>query len=126
MLKRSSVPGSIVEFALSGVIIPVLNNDIVNEYRTVLLRPKFHLTRDIVDDMIQALEESCEYVDPKHLDVKLPDPKDAVFYEVVMEKRREAGAYLVTGNIKHFPLECFIVTPREMFELILSQNLSIH
>ena len=91
-----------------------------------MLRPKFHLTRDIVDDMIQALEESCEYVDPKHLDVKLPDPKDAVFYEVVMGKRKQTEAYLVTGNIKHFPSKCFIVTPRKMLELVLSLNLSIH
>lgn len=26
--------------------------------------------------------------------------------------------YLVTGNIKHFPLEPFVVTPREMVQII--------
>ena len=38
MLKWTSVPGSIIEFAFSGVIIPVLNEKIVGEYREVLTR----------------------------------------------------------------------------------------
>ena len=59
------------------------------------------------------------YVDAEHLDVELPDPKDLVFYEVVMEERKEEEAYLVTGNIRHFPNKPFIVTPREMLDIIL-------
>jgi hypothetical protein len=27
-------------------------------------------------------------------------------------------AYLVTGNIKHFPRKPFVVTPREMVEIL--------
>ena len=38
MLKWTSVPGSIIEFAFSGVIISVLNEKIVGEYREVLTR----------------------------------------------------------------------------------------
>lgn len=52
MLKWTSVPGKILEFAFSGAIIPVFNDEIVEEYRQVLMRDKFHLTRDIVDDII--------------------------------------------------------------------------
>ena len=40
-----------------------------------------------------------------------------MFYEVVMEKRND-GAYLVTGNLKHFPAKDFIVTPAEMMAII--------
>ncbi len=54
------------------------------------------------------------------IDVELPDPKDRVFYEVVMEERKEQDAYLVTGNIKHFPAEPYIVTPRQMLDIILN------
>lgn len=122
MLKWTSVPGNIIEFAFSGIITPVLNNDIVKEYRTVLMRNKFHLTQEIVDDVISALEEHGQYIDPARLDVDLPDPKDIIFYEVVMEKRKEEDAYLVTGNIKHFPGEHFVVTPREMLDIILGQS----
>ena len=103
MLKWTSVPGSIIEFAFSGVIIPVLNERIVEEYREVLMRDKFHLTKEIVDDVIQALEDQGENIDTDNMDYELPDLKDVVFYAIVMEKRKEEDAYLVTGNIKHFP-----------------------
>lgn len=43
--------------------------------------------------------------------------KDIPFYEVVMEKRNE-DAYLVTGNLKHFPTEPFIVTARQMLDIL--------
>ena len=49
-----------------------------------------------------------------------PILKDTVFYEIVMEKRKTEDAYLVTGNIKHFPSEPFIVTPREMMTMIVN------
>ena len=47
----------------------------------------------------------------------LPALKDLVFYEECMSKRRE-GSLLVTGNMKHFPVKSFIVTPNELLEII--------
>ncbi len=41
VLKSHSVPGSIVELAFDGPIIPILNEAIEKEYREVLSRPKF-------------------------------------------------------------------------------------
>ena len=120
MLKWQSVPGNILEFAMDGMIVPVLNKDIVAEYKAVLSRPKFGLTEDIVTDIIDSLENVGFYVDAEAIAVELPDPKDRVFYEVVMEERKERDAYLVTGNIKHFPAEPFIVTPRQMLDIILN------
>lgn len=122
MLKYSSIPGKIIEFAFSGAIIPVLNDDIVSEYRTVLMRKKFHLTSEIVDDVIDSLSNYGEYITPERLNIDMPDQKDAVFYEVVMEKRKSEDAYLITGNIRHFPAEYFIVTPREMLNIILERE----
>lgn len=51
MLKWTSVPGNIIKFAISGAIIPILNDMIVAEYREVLMREKFHLTKEIVVDI---------------------------------------------------------------------------
>ena len=122
MLKWDSVPGNIMELAFSGSIIPVLNEEIFNEYREVLLRPKFRLTEDIVNDVLEAINERGIFVDAQTLDIELPDPKDRIFYEVVMEERNDEDAYLVTGNIKHFPIKPFIVTPRQMLDIILSDT----
>lgn len=118
MLKWNSVPGSVIEMAFNGSIVPLLTVDIVSEYRNVLLRPKFHLSEPIVSDVISALEEKGVYIFPKVLNIELPDPKDKIFYEAVMEKRQE-NTYLITGNIKHFPKEPYIVTPREFVDVIL-------
>ena len=118
-LRWKSVPGSIIEMALSQIIVPVLNDEIVSEYREVLSRPKFKLTKDIVDDIISGISKNAIYVDESTLEIELPDPKDRVFFEVTMEERKSEDAYLVTGNLKHFPVEPFIVTPREMLDIIL-------
>ena len=48
-------------------------------------------------------------------EVIFPDQKDVVFYEVALSKE---DAYLVTGNIKHFPKKPFVVTPAEMVEIL--------
>ena len=53
----------------------------------------------------------------------MPDPKDRVFYEVVKEQRKSDNAYLTTGNIKHFPQKPFIVTPRQLLDIILEEKL---
>ena len=119
VLKSHSVPGSIVELAFDGPIIPILNEAIEKEYREVLSRPKFHLPEDLIEGIMSTFHKRAMYVDAEHLDVELPDPKDLVFYEVMMEERKEEDAYLVTGNIRHFPNRPFIVTPREMLDIIL-------
>ena len=122
MLKWSSVPGSILEFVFSGIITPVLSEKIVAEYREVLMRKKFHLTEDIVEDIISILDEQGEYIDPGSMEYELPDPKDVVFYAIVMEKRKNEDAYLITGNIRHFPQEPYVVTPKEMLGILLEDK----
>lgn len=122
MLKWDSVPGHVMEFAFDGLIVPILNSDIMKEYREVLLRPKFHLTPDIVDDVLAALEARGLFVEPEPLHLQLPDPKDLIFYEIVMEARKAENSYLVTGNIRHFPVEPFVVTPRDMLDIILKNS----
>ena len=119
-IKWQSIPGTVVELAMKGSIIPLLNHEIVNEYQAVLSRPKFGLSDDIVNDIVAGMQKHGLYVDEESLDIALPDPKDRVFYEVVMEERKERDAYLVTGNIKHFPSEPFVVTPRQMVDIIMN------
>lgn len=120
MLKFDSVPGSVLELTFSGTIVPILNQHIIDEYREVLARPKFHLSKDIIENVVSEIEHLGIFVDAEELSIELLDPKDKVFYEVVMEERKDEDAYLVTGNIKHFPLKPFVVTPRQMIDIILN------
>lgn len=121
MLKWESVPGSVLLEALTGKITPLLNEEIVLEYRNVLSRPKFHFSPEAVDIFLEGFIKRGLFVDAESVEEALPDPKDVVFYEVAMEMRRSEDAYLVTGNLKHFPNKTFIVTPREMLDILESQ-----
>ena len=73
--------------------------------------------------LIDGVIDRGIFVDAGPIEEILPDPKDVVFYAVMMGKRKESeDAYLVTGNIKHFPAKSFVVTPKEMLEIIESGN----
>ncbi len=119
MLKWDSVPGNIMELVFDGIILPVVNQEILDEYRQVLLRPRFHLTEKIVTDVLDGIIAKAIFVDPKPLSIVLPDAKDKIFYEVTMCERENDETYLVTGNSKHFPIKPFVVTPRQMLDIIL-------
>lgn len=106
----------------NDMVIPIVNAEIMKEYRDVLSRPKFHFPDDIVKDIADGITSAAIFLDAEKLEVELPDPKDRVFYEVVMEARKDEDAYLVTGNMKHFPQKPFILIPREMLEIVLNQT----
>lgn len=122
MLKWDSVPGTIIDLAFNDIIIPLVNEEIIKEYHEVLSRPKFYLTEDIVRDIVDEILEHAVFVSEERLEIDFPDSADRVFYEVTMEKRKDGSAYLITGNIKHFPSELFVVTPREMLDIILEDS----
>ena len=107
----------ILKKVITGEIIPVYSNVITKEYREVLSRKKFGFSGDLIEYLMSAVEKYGILVDPSPSGVALLDMKDVPFYEVVLEKRDD-NAYLVTGNIKHFPKEPFIVTPRELLDIL--------
>lgn len=109
----------ILEAVFNGIIIPVFNDEIIDEYTDVLQRPKFKFDNALVQLLISAIKAHGIFTNQLTTNVTLPDPKDLVFYEVVMAKR-EDNAYLVTGNSKHFPHEPFIVTPNELLSIMQS------
>lgn len=102
---------------IGGEIIPVYSDEIMREYREVLGRKKFKFEQDMINYLLSVMEKYGVHVKPTASDAILPDMKDLPFYEVVMEKR-EDGAYLVTGNLKHFPTAPFIVTARQMLDIL--------
>ena len=66
---------------------------------------------------VSLKKEEYVYADAGSVEDVIPDEKDVVFYAVLMEKRKEE-AYLVTGNLKHFPVRTYIVTLREMPDIV--------
>ena len=118
MLKRNSTPAQIIAEALHGCIIPVLNDKILLEYEDVLMRPKFYFNSDIVNAFLQKIKERGIFYPEAKITEVLPDVKDTIFYAVLIEARKFNNAYLITGNLKHFPQHPYILSPRGMLELI--------
>ena len=102
---------------IAGEIIPIYSDQIMREYQEVLNRKKFRFEPEMIRYILSALEKYGVGIEPSATGVILPDMKDLPFYEVVMEKREE-DAYLVTGNLKHFPSEPYIVTARQMLDIL--------
>ena len=81
-----SVPGQVAAEAMNGDIIPVLNDEILEEYEDVLRRPKFGFDERAVKVFLDELKRRAVYVDAGLIEDLIPDPKDIVFYAVLMEK----------------------------------------
>lgn len=101
----------------SGEITPLFSVEILEEYRDMLHRKKFHFSEEQIDILLSAIDKYGICIKPFHSSEILPDPKDLPFYEAVLEKQQD-GAYLVTGNMKHFPVKPFIVTAGELIDLL--------
>ena len=111
----------ILQEALAGRVIPLLHEGILDEYNDVLHPPKFKFDRRHIEIALTGLIKRGIFLEAATIEDYVPDPDDAIFYEVVMEARETTDAYLVTGNITHFPVKPYVVTPKEMLE-ILNEN----
>lgn len=107
----------VVSRLFSGDVIPVFSDVILAEYNEVLRRKKFHFSEDVVRTLLDTITSIGENITPSPSGEVLPDMKDLPFYEVVLEKEAY-NAYLITGNIKHFPDKPNIVTAREFLTIL--------
>ncbi len=102
---------------LDGEVIPLFSEEIIKEYEEVLRRKKFGFSEDKVVTLLSVIEKYGEKIKPESSGKILPDMKDLPFYEVVLDKQDDE-AYLVTGNIRHFPKKPFIVTAKEFLDIL--------
>ena len=100
-----------------SAITPIFSDEIIKEYKEVLSRKEFGFSRKNVGDIISKFRKRGLLIKPQELDLEFKDMSDLKFYEVVMDKK-DKNAKLVTGNIKHFPKNNIVVTPRELIKLI--------
>ena len=106
---------------INSEIIPLYSVKIIEEYKEVLSRKKFSFDTSIINYTLALILRKGIEVDPKQSGIQMIDMKDLVFYEVVLEKK-EDGAYLITGNKKHFPNDPIVVTASEFLEIINNQK----
>lgn len=121
LLKPDSVPGKVLSEALVGRLIPVSSRAIEHEYRQVLARKKFPFSPAKVREVLSGLAKRAIHMEPHDvagIAADVSDPKDAPFYAVTLDARKTWGTRLVTGNTRHFLRTAFVVTPREMLDVL--------
>ncbi len=89
----------VMDWVLEGEVQVVTSPWIVGEYREVVRRAKFRRYGFPPLWLEFLIEESLRLSDPDRWPHPVPDAKDAPFLALACA----AGAWLVTGNLKHFP-----------------------
>ena len=116
-----SNPSRVIKAVLNGAITPLYNNEIIEEYREVLSRDKFKFSSELIDNLLSIFTDFGENTARTDASEEIfPDEDDIVFYEITLSVD---DAYLVTGNIKHFPIKPFVVTPTQMVEILKNKGL---
>ena len=120
--RDDSATVQVIRAMISGEFVPLYHEDILAEYEDVLHRKKkYDLSESAIQTVLNAIRRFGIEVFPKPTGEIFIDEDDIIFYEVAMEKRDD-NAYLVTGNMKHYPVRDFIVTPAEMVAILEEQK----
>ena len=117
-LKSGSIPWQIIELIFTDTIVPILNQEIFDEYEEVLNRNKFGLSEQANSAVLEEIKNRSIFLEREQTLEEFIDEDDIVFYEIVMSARNTMDAYLITGNLKHYPIRNYVVTPRQMLEII--------
>ena len=112
---------TVVGKLFDSTVVPVFSKSILEEYSEVLHRAEFGFDPALVDAFLQKVTQRGICLEPGQTNIVLPDMKDVPFYAVTLA-HGDDKTYLVTGNLKHFPVKPFIVTPAQFLEIIRSAD----
>ena len=108
----------VMDAVYSGKVVPLLNEEIVSEYRDVLHRRRLGLDAEKCDFIISLISDLGIAIERIKSDIQMTDEKDRVFYEIALAGMEMGTSKLVTGNIKHYPDMDFVVTPSQFCEMM--------
>lgn len=107
----------IIEKIKDNLYLPIFSNEILSEYEEVLNRKEFKFSKYEIDSLINNFKKIGLYVNPLKSNIRIIDEDDQIFYDAY-SYTKEDGSFLVTGNLKHYPIEDNIVSPRRMIDII--------
>jgi putative PIN family toxin of toxin-antitoxin system len=113
-------PSQIIKMILGRKAELYYNSTILSEYESVMNRPKFSGKMDSgnVHRFINLLKSIGISFNPLpdntklHNTEKIPDESDRIFYDTA----KGSGSILISGNLKHFPKEPFIMPPADFLK----------
>ena len=123
-LVQKNFPHYIVfDFVLDERVNLCLSNELMNEYREVLSRPKFTKIADFSSNaeiVLSRFEKIAMFYEPKNRLNIIKDESDNRLLELADESNAN---FLITGNSTHFTMTIYketkIVSPRDFWEIAL-------
>jgi len=120
VISPNGPPGKIADLLREGEVRFVLDDRILREYRTVLMRPMFGFSAREVEIFLETLARSAVYAEVKiaHCITSMPNPGDIPFAECALAFR----CPIVTGNVKHYKVPALktlkIFAPRAFLDYL--------
>ena len=122
LLKDGSQPAMVLNLAVTDRIRMLVDQSVLSEYEMVLHRKKFGFDPDAIGDLLTFLRYESERVVATPSAKTTSDPGDQKFYDIAVSGE---ATYLITGNQAHFPVEAWIVTPREFVDRYRINDLDV-
>ncbi|MDR0999885.1 MAG: putative toxin-antitoxin system toxin component, PIN family [Clostridiales bacterium] len=113
-------PAVILQLVLRGDIDVSFNTAILTEYEQVLVRSKFagKIHQRDIQRFFEIMYDIGNNIISIPSNIDMPDETDRKFYGTA----KSCGAYLITGNTRHYPVESFIVTPAQFLALLKAEK----
>lgn len=103
LLQPNGLPAQVLLLALASENVHLCGGaDIYAEYEAVIRRPRFMRSESEIANALRAIRERAQWVKPSEKVRACSDPDNDVFLECA---RAAQAHFLVTGNLKHFPLD---------------------
>jgi putative PIN family toxin of toxin-antitoxin system len=121
LLQPLGPPAQVFSLVRGVAIQLCLSGEVYAEYEEVIRRPRFRRDEDVITAALGTMRERGFWVKPTQAVRACADPDDDIFLECAQAAR---AAYLVTGNLRHFPatwLGTRIVTARQFLEIVATE-----
>jgi len=118
LINGNGTPAKVVSLFYDEEIELFYSNSIYEEYKEVLNREHFHFDKAKITKILDDLVEYGKLINPITSSFSIPDESDRIFYDTA----KQSESFLVTGNLKHYPQESFILTPAEFLAKILENE----
>ena len=114
--SENSKPGAIVNAVIARRFTVCYDYRVLEEYTKVLHRPKFKFNDWEINYLLDPIIRNGISVIPEPLpNIPFTDESDKKFFEVA----KFCDAYVVTGNVKHYPKDNCIITVADFYDKYL-------
>lgn len=113
LLSPDGAAYQVLSEVLDGKYEVFVSEEIFQEYVDVLHRERFGFDEDIIVYLLDWFRNNAVWVEVTESDIQMPDEKDRVFFDVA----RCCRAKLLTGNIRHYPVDELVTALEEIAPL---------